>query len=295
MAFFSSLVGRERMPESRRLSLTRRFVLWLFEYPPFSPYVSVSVVIDAGPSRVYLESLKRLGSRVTVQHLLAAAIGRTYGEHPSANAAVIGGRIMRFDDVGVAMPIDLSDRDVGFETGMVFLERANTRALTDLAAGTRRTVEGERSGVRENRLFRTLIPLAERLPTFAFHRVLDGVDRIAQVPVVARALRKEVPVTVVLTNPGAAIPLPKGGLVRGGAISLPERVVPIGTLFGVSPMQDEVLVVDGVPTVRPVFPVMFVFDHRLFDGVLAGRILTRLVEILQNPAAVFGADGTRIG
>jgi hypothetical protein len=286
---------RERMPRSRRLSLTRRFVLWLFEYPPFSPYVSVSVVIDAGPARAYLDGVKKTGARVTVQHLLAAAIGRTYADFKAANAAVIGGRIMHFDDVGVAMPIDLTERDVGFETGMVFLERANTRALVDLAEGTRRTVEGERRGDRENRLFRTLIPLAERLPTFAFHRVLDGIDRVAQVPVVARALRKEVPVTVVLTNPGAAIPLPKGGLVRGGAISLPERVVPIGTLFGVSPIQDEVLVVDGAPAVRPVFPVMFVFDHRLFDGVLAGRILTRLVEILQDPASVFGDDGTRTG
>lgn len=278
-----------------RLSLTRRFVLWLFAYPPFSPYVSVSFVVDARAAKAYQRALRERGHAVTLQHILAAAIGRTYATHRAANAAVLGGRIERFDDVGVAMPIDLSNAGSAFETGMIFLERADTRSLVELSEEGKRTVDGERAGRRENRAFRLLIPLAERLPSSMFHAALDVADRVARVPVIGRALRRELPVTVVLTNPGATLPLPSGGFLRGGAFSLPERVLPIGTLFGVSPIQDEVLAEDGAPVVRPVFPMIFVFDHRLFDGVYAGKILTRLVEILQNPAATFGDDGERVG
>ena len=57
------------------------------------------------------------------------------------------------------------------------------------------------------------------------------------------------------------------------------------------PVQDEVIPVDGRPEVRPVLPVILVFDHRLFDGVMASRLLTRFASMLQDPASVFGPDG----
>ncbi len=60
------------------------------------------------------------------------------------------------------------------------------------------------------------------------------------------------------------------------------------------PLQDEVVPVDGKPEVRTMLPMLYVFDHRLFDGVLAGKILTRLFEVLQSPEAHFGPDGRKV-
>ena len=37
-----------------------------------------------------------------------------------------------------------------------------------------------------------------------------------------------------------------------------------------------------------VLPVGFMFDHRLVDGVMGGRILTRLNELVQDPVATWG-------
>ena len=99
------------------------------------------------------------------------------------------------------------------------------------------------------------------------------------------------PVTTGLTNPGASLGGEEGVLVRGGAVHLPNRLVHVGTFWGISPIQDEVIPVDGVPAVRPMLPVLLVFDHRLVDGVLAGRLLKTFVGILRHPEAVFGADG----
>ena len=71
----------------------------------------------------------------------------------------------------------------------------------------------------------------------------------------------------------------------------PTRLIPLGSVFGISAIQDEVFVVDGAPKVSPGLPVLFIFDHRLFDGVMCSRIVRRLVELLQDPASAFGPSG----
>lgn len=251
--------------------------------------------MDVGPVRAYLANLKAQGTPVTLQALLAGAIGRTYARFPAANASVVGDTIVHFPDVGIFAPIDLSTKGGAIETGMVILENANSRPLLDLAARAKKTVEGERQGDRDNGFLRRAIPLAEKIPPPLFTFALDAIDRVARTELAARALRKAIPATVGLSNLGATLAMPAGGLVRGASMSFPDKLLAIGSLFGVGPIQDEVVAVDGAPAVRPMLPVIYVFDHRLFDGVYAGRILSRFTEILRDPAAVFGSDGRMAG
>ncbi|MBI4817668.1 MAG: 2-oxo acid dehydrogenase subunit E2 [Deltaproteobacteria bacterium] len=299
------IVGRSRLPRALGLlyvppvastdSLTRRFLLWFFEHPPFSPYVTVSCSLDISAARAYLLSLKERGTPVTIQTLLAASIGRTYAELPAANASVIGNKIVRFEDVGVVAPIDLSNHPGGLETGLIVLERANERTLLELGAQAKKTVDGERRGDRDNPFFRLVIPIAEKVPNRVLVLALDGFDRVARTELAAKWLRKLVPATVGLSNPGATLRLPAGGLMRGASMSMPDKIVSLGSLFGVGPIQDEVIAVEGAPAVRPMLPLIFVFDHRLFDGVYAGRVLTKLLEVLRDPSKVFGETGTASG
>jgi len=109
----------------------------------------------------------------------------------------------------------------------------------------------------------------------------------------ARRFYEEAPFTTGLTNPGASISGAEGLWLRGGALSLPSRLAHVGTLWGIAPIQPEVLPIDGQPTVRPGLPVVLLFDHRLVDGVRASKMLARFNAILQDPAAVFGAIGER--
>ncbi len=260
--------------DGQPLSLVRRFSLWFFR-EPYCPYVSLSVSADFGRARDYLAELNEAReARVSIQHLVTAAIGRVYAEFPVANAKAGATRIQRFEHVGVAMPVNLLDGPAGAgETSLVVLERAEERSLVEIAEQTRRRVAGERVGKSEDRLMRMAYRVADRTPDAMLGLGLSALDRLSRVPFVGRRLHERFPA------------------MRGAAFSPPQRLIGVGSLVGVFPLQDEVVAIDGRPEVRPMLPLLYVFDHRLFDGVLAGRILTRLFEVLQAPEQHFGADG----
>jgi hypothetical protein len=122
-------------------------------------------------------------------------------------------------------------------------------------------------------------------------RVLDALSGTLSHPAMARHLYLNLPVSTAVTNVGSNVTQMDGALFRGGAMTVPIKLLHIGSFWGVAPVQDEVIPVDGVPAVRPMLPIILVFDHRLFDGVAAGNIFAYFANIVRDPAAVFGEDG----
>ena len=55
-------------------------------------------------------------------------------------------------------------------------------------------------------------------------------------------------------------------------------------ILGVCSIQDEVVAVNGVPSVRPRMGLSLSFDHRAIDGAPAAAFLARVREIIENPA-----------
>lgn len=277
---------------SERPSAIRRGLTWWFS-PPMNPYVSVSGAIDFSAAQRYLAALREGGVTVSTHALVAGAVAQTLRAWPVANGRVNGRTIERAEHVGIAMPVNLLGHEGGRsrELSATLVEEAETLSLVDLASTTRTKVAGERTGKVENPVMRGILKWAEAAPPGVLERGLDGLDRLLKVPVVARAFFQAVPVTTALTNPGAAFSNESGALFRATAVQIPGRLVSIGTLWGVSVVQDEVIAVDGRPEVRPMLPVLLVFDHRLFDGVIAGRVMRTFAGILRDPAAVFGARG----
>ncbi|MCA9635538.1 MAG: 2-oxo acid dehydrogenase subunit E2 [Myxococcales bacterium] len=280
-----------------RLSPVRRFALWLFSEPAIA-HVSTNILIDFAAAQAYLARLNdpasgREGPRISVQHLFTATVGRLLREFPIANGRVVGRRIERFDRVNIAAPVDLLDHDAAgpMELGMMILEGVDRMTLVEVAERTRRVVHAERGGRPSHPLVRLGLPIAERLPAPVFDAFLDATGWIAQSRLLAPLLRDFLQVSTIVSNPGAAFREIEGGRFLGGAMVPPTRLIPIGTIFGVSALQPELFVVDGAPAVRPGLPLIFIFDHRLFDGVICSRILKRLAQMLQDPAVLFGEDG----
>lgn len=275
------------------LSLARKFLLWYLS-PPNSPYANYNFTMDFSYAQAYLEQLNATEgqARVTVQHLLTAAIARVYREFPVVNAHVHGSRIIRHPHVGVAIPVDLVQRgDQRKEITTILIEKAELLSLRQITQKTRKRVKNEVEGEQENFIFKHLLPLAERLPHRLFRSALSIADRAARRPAIFRQMHKRFPITVVVTNPGAALSLPEGGLTRSASFNLPQRLFGVGSLLAVFPIQEEVIPIDGTPQIRPILPLGYLFDHRLFDAVICGRIMNRLFEILRNPALFFGNDG----
>jgi len=274
-------------------SVIREFLLWWFG-PPYSPWVSTSVAIDFTDSRDYLARLAQQDApKVSVQHLLTAAIGRALADFPDANSRVIGGTIVPSSQVAVAMPVNLIGHKGGKdrELSAAIVEHADTRSLRDIAGHTRKTISEEREGRVTNPIGRWLMRGIKHMPRPVVRRSLDLMDRAAQRVPVAEQLFSQMPITTGLTNPGATLANQEGILFRGAAISLPGRLMHLGTVWAVSAVQDEVIVFNGAPAVRPMLPVVLIFDHRLIDGVRASQLILRLREILGAPEDVFGARG----
>lgn len=278
-----------------RLSPVRRFLLAWFDPQRAVPYVSASIGIDMKAALDYLAALERGGVKVTVQALLMACLGRLYAEFPQANRRIIGRRLYQPPEVGVAAPVNLLGHagEQRMELSVLLIEAVDRKSLVEVAERLSGVKAQERAGQPANPLVRLIVGLADWLPDWAMERGLGLIHAVNRREALATLSWFTLPTTVGLSNPGAVFSKQAGVWVRGAAVALPTWPVHVGSLVGVSAIQDEVVPVDGRPEVRPVLPLVYIFDHRLIDGVMAGRVLTRLAELLQDPAAVFGADGTR--
>lgn len=295
-------VGSRGDVNNGSMSAVRKGLLWWFDWPG-NAHVAVSCAVDFLAAEHYLAALaaQERGAEtapVSVHHLAVAAIARTLREFPAANARILGRRIEPQPQVGVAMPVNLLGHRAGAarEVSIAVVDRAESRTLRELAAATSQAVRAEREGRSENPFVRALTQALEAVPYGVVSSGLDLLHRASRFPPVARALYAQAPFTTVVTNAGAPFALPEGMLFRGAAMSVPQRIFHVGTVWCLSAMQNEVFVIGGEPAVRPALPVVLLFDHRLLDGVMAGRILVRLGEILRDPAKVFGPTGdARIG
>ena len=276
------------------LSPVRRFVLWWMGQG--TRYVSSNLAIDFTQAHAYLQRLNAQSDapRVTVQHLVCAMVGRLYAEFPVANRRIVGGEVYQPPSVGLACPVNLlghdGQRTVG-ETSMMLLPEVDRKTLREIAEASTRTVKSERQGTITHPVARFLFKGVRYMPGPIFRGGLRGIARFNHSNTLARLSWRITPVTTGVTNVGAAYAPIEGALLRGGAYELPDKLIHIGSLWGIGAIQEEVVPIGGQAQVRPMLPVTLVFDHRLFDGVRASKLVRRFTCMLLDPEAVFGADG----
>lgn len=273
-------------------SAARRALSWWFD-TPFNAHVSASIAIDFTEALRYLAQLNAQGHRVSVHHLMVASIARILREFPMANGRILGGKMVFKKEVGVAMPINLLGHEGGkrSELSLSIMKAVDQRPLRELAQAQRKEVADERQGKPGNAFVASLFRWAEAAPEPLLFGLLNTLDALGKRPAFAEVSWNMGPFTTAITNPGAALGNMPGVWFRGAAVSLPHRLVHVGTLWGLGGIQEEVVPFQGQPAVRSVLPLVLVFDHRLFDGVMCGKILARLTEILQQPAGIFGPSG----
>ncbi len=277
-------------------SALRRAMMWAFGAPA-TAHIVLNGAADFSHANAYLAGLDSSGEAVTVQHLLLGTLGRVLREFPAANARIQGGRIVRLDRVGVAMPVNLLGHAGGSHQamGVTVIKDVDRLPLRAIADQCRAAVREERRGKASNPLMGGLWRLASAIPQPVLARGLDGLSRVWHRPEVIERLYARFPASSFLSNPGAVFDKPEGMLLRSVSMFVPPRIGLLGTMWGIGAVQDEVVAVGGAPTVRPMLPIMFLFDHRLIDGVKAGRALMRFAEILQDPELIFGAEAGRPG
>ncbi len=283
------------MTKRRKLSAARKALIWWFRRPA-NPYICVSFAVDSTAATGYLADLaERQEAAVSINHLVTAVVSRVLREFPRANDRLARGRLVRRSECALAMPVDLRAGGAAGaqETAMAVLDAADQLSLTQIAEGSRKVVDAERSGRSVLGWVQRLTRLVDRVPYPVLAPLLTGFDRLTRHTPLSDLLFAHLPGAAV-TNVGSALAPQAGVLFRAGSMEIPQRLMHVGTIWGVSVIQDEVIPVDGEPRVRPMLPVVFCFDHRLCDGVYASKMVQRFSEILLDPEREFGADGMAV-
>ncbi len=283
------------MMKRRKLTAARKALIWWFRAPA-NPYICVSFAVDSTAATGYLVDLAQgHDAAVSINHLVTAIVGRVLREFPKANDRLARGRLVRRRACGLAMPVDLRVAGtVGAqETAMAVLEEADQLSLVQIAAGSRKVVDAERTGRSALGWVQWATRLIDRTPYPVLAPLLSGFDWLTRNSPLSDLLFGHLPGAAV-TNVGAALAPQAGVLFRGASMEIPQRLMHVGTVWGVSVIQDEVIPVNGEPQVRPMLPVVLCFDHRLCDGVYASKMVQRFSAILLEPEREFGADGAAV-
>lgn len=273
-------------------SVVRSFMLWLFDVPHGEPYVMTTVDIRWERVLAWIEAQnRRPGTRITTHHVFTAAVGKLFREFPVINARIFKNQIHELPSVDVVMPVNLLGTGVGRELSMVVLREADTLNPRQIAEQLAPQVASEREGKTQNPFVRSVLKAGQQSPR-VLRFALDQVATLAHDPRGAALLARTLPISTVITNVGAALGEAPGLRFRAVAFSPPSKLIHIGSVFGVAPIE-RAAVVEGQGeheriVIGSVLPIGFMFDHRLMDGVMAGKVLTRLNAMLQDPSAVWG-------
>ncbi len=267
------------------LSATRRTVLWFFDEPSNDPYVTLNFDVDLAPVRSFVDAFAREhGERIGVQHVLTKAVARCLVELPALNVKVLDRAIYQLHRVNIAMPVHL-DRGGGDgdETGMTVVHGVDQKSLLEIARDTRKNAAAERADAPV--LFGSGLArrLSRLLPDAAFRGGLEAARWALARPTTYR-LVEQLAVSSGVTNVGAVFSLPRGARFRSASATIPAKLGPIASLFGVAPAEDVIVSEDGAPQSRRVLPLVMIVDHRAIDGYLMAVAARHVAEGLLDPA-----------
>ena len=230
------------------------------------------VAVDATALLAYVKQTRaETGARVTITHVVGAAMGRALRASPELRARVVFGRIVQSErcDVGFAVDID----------GGTDLAPAVVRAVDRLSpADVARELEAQTSSLRSgadvgHRRTSLLVRLA---PWWVLRPVLSGAGLLVSGFGVAAFGQRSFPTgSAFVSNVGSL------GLDEAYLAPLPFARVPV--YLAVGAVRDAAMVVDGEVVVRPQLVVVATADHRLVDGAHAGQIVRIVRALLADP------------
>ena len=228
--------------------------------------------VDVSAALAHVERLReRTGVRVTLTHLVGAALGRALREVPEARARVVLGRLRPLEDCTVAFAVDVRG---GEDLAPVRVEHADRLTTLEVARVLEQRAASLRAG-SDTHHGRTAA-LVRHVPTVGMRVVLDVASLVTGglgAPLFVQPAR----------------PLGSGFVSNVGTLGLDEAFlapVPFArcpVYLSVGAVRDRPVAVDGQVVVRPVSVLVATADHRIVDGAHAGRLQSIVVDLLTDP------------
>ena len=228
--------------------------------------------VDATAALAYIARVRaESGERVTLTHVVGAAMGRALREVPEVRARVVLGRLVPLESCDVGFAVDI---DGGSDLAPVKVHDVDRLSPLEVA----RAVDAGAARLRRGHdpAYRRTSGLVRSLPTWTMRPLM------AFASISAGGLGRGV-----LGQPG--FPLGTAFLSNVGTLGLDEAfLAPLPfartpVYLAIGAVHDRAVVVDGQVVARPVVVLVATADRRVVDGVHAGQMATVVRDLVTHP------------
>ena len=243
---------------------------------PTDPSIYGFVDVDVTETLAFITRYRAAtGRKLTMTHVVTHAVARAFAAYPDTNAKIrFGGRIDVRDSVDVFVSVATGEGDLSG----IKLEAVDSLPLDAVVDRTTERVARTRAGTDET--YQRSRSTLGRTPWWLLRPLLwlsDLVSNELQWDLPTLGMPRDPFGTAVVTNVGAF------GIDTAFAPFVPLGRCPM--LLLVSEVKKRPMVVDDTIVVRPVLRLCGTFDHRIIDGVQAGRLAEAIREGVMNPDA----------
>ncbi len=255
---------------SRRASLRRRIAVATWR-PSRDGRIYTRASVDVTAASAYVAELRaRTGERVTLTHVIGAAVGRCVAAVPEIRARVVFGRIVPHPTCDVGFAVDVGGADLA----PVQVRAVDQLTPMEIAREVERGAARLRSGSdeRHNRS----LAIVQRAPAWVMRPLVASAGVLVGGFGIAAFGQPGFPLgSAFISNVGTL------GLDEAFMAPIPFARVPLYLAIGA--VRDVPAVVDGAVVVQPQLVLVATADHRLVDGSHAGHVATLLRRLIAEP------------
>ncbi len=270
-------MGNLQLTKKTRVSPFRKVALgtWRNAYDP-SVYGVLTVRMD--PALRYIKAFRqKTGKRLTVNHMIAKALGVLLKQVPDANAVIRFNRIYLRKDVRLFFQVVTEDPDTGeIDLSGILVDEPQDKSLSTIID----EFGGEVTNVREgtDTQLKKSRNMMRAMPYMLIHYVLRLISFLTY--------------TFNLNLSWAGIPRDPFGSIMVtniGSLGLPTALVPlvpysrVALLVALGCVEERAVVEDGKVVPAKVMDLGCTFDHRILDGGHAAKMYTIVKDWLENP------------
>jgi len=257
---------------SRRRTSTRDKIAIASWRPSSDGRIYTRMELDVSAALAYLERVRsESGERITITHVVGAALGRALREVPEVRARIVMGRRLDLDTCDIGFAVDIEGGSDLAPVKVLGVDRLTPLEVARaVGAGAGRLRAGEDVAYRRSSGIVRWAPSWGVRPALAFASlVAGGLGRSA-------LGQPGFPLgTAFVSNVGSL------GLDEAFLAPLPFARTPVYLAIGA--IQDKAVVVDGEVAVRPVVVLVATADHRIVDGAHAGQLAGIVRDLLLHP------------
>ncbi len=254
-----------------RASLRRRIAVATWR-PSRDGRIYTRASVDVTAACAYVADVRaRTGERVTLTHVIGAALGRCVAAVPEIRARVVLGRIVPHPTCDIGFAVDVSGDDLA----PVQVRAVDQLTPIEVARAVERGAARLRSGSDERH--NSSLAIVRHAPAWMMRPL------VAAAGVLVGGLGVEA-----FGQPG--FPLGSAFISNVGTLGLDEAFlapIPFARVplyLAIGAVREVPAVVHGAVVVQPQLVLVATADHRLVDGSHAGRVATLLRRFIAEPS-----------